>query len=94
MGLSYKRVPWVRRERCNACRLCDTLCPHGCLAVRGETGVLVQAGACTSEGLCVSNCPERAIKMVWARVKGDTSVGLWRTAGALADRRTAVVSKR
>jgi len=77
--LSQKWVPSVRRDRCQACGLCCSICPYGCLDLFDGVGALVRAGACTSEEHCVSACPEGAIHMIWARVEGDRSVGRWRS---------------
>jgi ferredoxin len=70
----YKRLPVVRKTRCVACGLCGSVCPFGCLEVRGEFGVLIQDHACTSEGDCVSACPNGAIQMKWVRLRGDHSL--------------------
>ncbi|MBZ5728995.1 MAG: hypothetical protein LAP87_28965 [Acidobacteriia bacterium] len=76
----------MRRDRCNSCGHCGSICPHGCLDVLHETGTLVRPGACTSDEQCVYTCPEEAIHMVWAPVKGDRAIGRWRS-GSFPSRR-------
>ncbi|MBZ5620634.1 MAG: 4Fe-4S binding protein [Acidobacteriia bacterium] len=78
MQISYKRVPVVRKTRCTACGLCESVCPHACLGVLSGSGALVQPDACTSEGYCVSACQESAIHMRWMRLNGNRSIGQWR----------------
>jgi formate hydrogenlyase subunit 6/NADH:ubiquinone oxidoreductase subunit I len=57
---------------CTACKLCETACPIGCIAigvgknaegVRGMTEFAVDAGKCMYCGLCVEPCPTGAIRM-------------------------------
>jgi ferredoxin len=79
--LSQKWVPSVRRDRCQACGLCGSICPNGCLDLLDGAGAVVRAEACTSEEQCVSACPEGAIRMMWARAEGDRSIGRWRGNG-------------
>lgn len=78
MQVFYKRVPFVRKDRCVGCGLCGWFCPHDCLEVRCKTGVLVRPNECTSEGACVSACPEQALQMRWLKLDGNRLVGDWR----------------
>ena len=63
----------IAADRCKACELCVTACPHHCLAldpaavnVLGYHPVrLVDAAACTSCVLCARVCPD-AIFTVYA----------------------------
>ena len=56
----------IAGDRCKACELCVTACPHNCLALDGTVvnrlGYhpvrLVDAAACTSCVLCARVCPD------------------------------------
>jgi MinD superfamily P-loop ATPase len=82
MRVAYKQVPRVRRECCDGCGVCGAICPHGCLLVVEGLGVLVRPEVCSSEGSCVSGCPQRALRMVWAPLHADHSIGRWRSASS------------
>ncbi len=64
-----KQAPSVDFDRCTACELCVSFCPHGCLGIVKERAALVRRAECRGEGLCVTICPERAIRMVSAPVR-------------------------
>ena len=79
-----KWVPQVHAQRCTACGICGSVCPHSCLDVVEGVGVLVRPEDCSSEEDCVDACPEKAIRMRWMPVGGKPSIGRWRTPPARA----------
>ena len=82
MRVSFKWVPSVHQDCCAGCGLCGAVCAHGCLAVVDGVGALVLPEACTSEASCVSACRLGAIRMVWAPLGADHSIGRWGSAGS------------
>lgn len=48
-------------ERCNGCRMCETVCPHGVLVVEDRKARIADLDACMECGACVMNCPEKAL---------------------------------
>jgi NAD-dependent dihydropyrimidine dehydrogenase PreA subunit len=87
-----KWVPYIDVERCKACGICGEVCPHDCLGVIDGIAALVRPDLCRSEGTCVEVCPERAIRMRFMPVDGDSSVGRWHVPHADV-RRKAEVSR-
>jgi len=47
---------------CDTCGLCLSYCPHGALAIDGDS-VACNAGRCTGCGLCVEMCPRSALRL-------------------------------
>ncbi|KUG28395.1 ferredoxin [hydrocarbon metagenome] len=47
--------------RCVGCGLCETVCPHGVLALDGDRAVIVDRDGCMECGACVTNCPAGAV---------------------------------
>jgi ferredoxin len=61
----YVPVPAIDHETCVAaagCRECVKACPHGALASDAGT-VTVDRSACSTCGLCVAVCPQRAVDL-------------------------------
>lgn len=50
-------------EKCNGCRLCVTVCPHGVLGFENKKAFLADRDACMECGACAINCPEDAISV-------------------------------
>jgi heterodisulfide reductase subunit A-like polyferredoxin len=50
-------------EKCNGCRMCMRVCPHGVFAMNGKRASLLDKGACMECGACAMNCPEEAISV-------------------------------
>ena len=50
-------------EKCNGCRMCMRVCPHGVFAMNGKRASLHDKGACMECGACAMNCPEEAISV-------------------------------
>jgi ferredoxin len=62
----YRYVPGVATlaldaEKCNGCRMCETVCPHGVLRVEDRKARIVDLDACMECGACVMNCAEGAL---------------------------------
>ena len=50
-------------ERCVGCGACETVCPHGVLALAGEKVQLVDGDGCMECGACAMNCPTAAVSV-------------------------------
>ncbi|MFQ5906045.1 MAG: mercury methylation ferredoxin HgcB [bacterium] len=49
-------------DKCTACGLCEIVCPHGVLEVKGKAAI-VDRDACMECGACMLNCPADAIRV-------------------------------
>lgn len=49
--------------KCNGCRTCTQVCPHGVFAMDGRKARIVERDACMECGACALNCPENAISV-------------------------------
>jgi ferredoxin len=49
--------------KCNGCRMCETVCPHGVLAVVDRRARIVDRDGCMECGACSMNCAEGAITL-------------------------------
>jgi MinD superfamily P-loop ATPase len=54
-------VPIIDKTLCNGCGLCVAACHCNALVMQAGKAVVVQASACSYEGLCELICPVRAI---------------------------------
>lgn len=50
-------------EKCNGCRACTLVCPHGVFAIQDKRAVLADRGACMECGACALNCSTGAISV-------------------------------
>lgn len=50
-----------KKELCNGCKMCSTVCPHGVFDQKGRIAELVSPAACMECGACQRNCPTGAI---------------------------------
>lgn len=50
-------------EKCNGCKACTLVCPHGVFAMQDKRAVLVDRGACMECGACALNCSTGAISV-------------------------------
>ena len=49
-------------EKCNGCRMCTVVCPHGVFAIGDDKhAFLADRGACMECGACALNCATGAI---------------------------------
>ena len=48
-------------SRCNGCRMCTTVCPHGVFRVEAGVAAIVDKDACMECGACARNCEQGAI---------------------------------
>lgn len=68
-SLKYKTGDWrgpftpkINQEKCTRCLLCWIYCPDGAIE-RVEDGVRINLDYCKGCGICVSECPVKAITM-------------------------------
>jgi NAD-dependent dihydropyrimidine dehydrogenase PreA subunit len=50
-------------EKCNGCRLCQTVCPHTVFRVEEGKAQIVDRDACIECGACALNCAPGAISV-------------------------------
>ncbi len=50
-------------DKCNGCRMCETVCPHAVFAVTGGKARIVDLDACMECGACVRNCQPGALSV-------------------------------
>ncbi|HEY3318447.1 MAG TPA: mercury methylation ferredoxin HgcB [Coriobacteriia bacterium] len=50
-------------EKCNGCKVCETVCPHGVLAVEDRKARIADFGACMECGACALNCEAGALSV-------------------------------
>lgn len=50
-------------ERCNGCRQCATVCPHGVFGMVDARALVVDRDACMECGACSLNCAAGAIEV-------------------------------
>ena len=50
-------------EKCNGCRVCTVVCPHGVFAMADKRAVIADRGACMECGACALNCSAGAISV-------------------------------
>lgn len=48
-------------EKCNGCRMCIIVCPHGVFAIEKHRARITDIDSCMECGACSNNCPEGAI---------------------------------
>lgn len=48
-------------SRCNGCRTCVQVCPHGVLEMHAKRARVIDRDACMECGACALNCPEQAL---------------------------------
>ncbi|HDN62569.1 4Fe-4S binding protein [Candidatus Bathyarchaeota archaeon] len=68
-SLKYKTGDWrgpftpkINQEKCTRCLLCWIYCPDGAIERVGD-GVRINLDYCKGCGICVSECPVKAITM-------------------------------
>ena len=50
-------------ERCVACGMCITVCPHGVFEFAGKKVGIADLDGCMECGACANNCPTEAIRV-------------------------------
>lgn len=50
-------------EKCNGCRLCTQVCPHGVFVVEDRRARITDKDACMECGACAMNCAQGAITL-------------------------------
>lgn len=50
-------------SRCNGCRTCTLVCPHGVLKMNGRRAMIRDRDRCMECGACARNCPEQALNV-------------------------------
>ena len=70
--------------KCNGCRMCLTVCPHGVFEVKNRRAIIVNKDSCMECGACQLNCPQEAIKV--KQGVGCAAAIIW---GALTGRKPA-----
>ncbi|MEI7662836.1 MAG: mercury methylation ferredoxin HgcB [Bacteroidota bacterium] len=51
------------RDKCNGCRMCTIVCPHGVFVVETGKAMIVSRDLCMECGACEKNCSENAIRV-------------------------------
>ena len=51
------------RSRCNGCRTCTMVCPHGVLTMEGRHARIHNGDRCMECGACALNCTTEAIRV-------------------------------
>jgi NAD-dependent dihydropyrimidine dehydrogenase PreA subunit len=65
-GIGYRYLTGVAtlqldQVRCNGCRMCTEVCPHGVFEVEHQKAAIVDLDACMECGACAINCDSGAI---------------------------------
>ncbi|MFC1992388.1 4Fe-4S binding protein [Chloroflexota bacterium] len=63
IGDWFKLKP-VFNEKCTYCLLCWLLCPDGAIIQLGDKKLGVDESLCKNCGICVQECPIKAVEMV------------------------------
>ncbi len=50
-------------KKCNGCRVCMQVCPHGVFEIRDRFAHIADRGACMECGACTLNCAQGAISV-------------------------------
>ncbi len=50
-------------EKCNGCRACTQVCPHGIFEIADGRAAIVDLDACMECGACALNCAQGAIAL-------------------------------
>ncbi|MEJ2041230.1 MAG: 4Fe-4S binding protein, partial [Desulfosarcinaceae bacterium] len=78
----------IDERLCGRCLTCFRTCPHGAVAIVNDRQPQIQPNACVGCGLCVSQCPARAISLGPTPLnpgkEGQTVVYACRRSGSLA----------
>ena len=48
-------------EKCDGCRMCVIVCPHGVFAIENKRARITDIDSCMECGACMTNCAEGAI---------------------------------
>jgi len=73
MAVDTPIIPVFDGKKCNACGICETICPYGALKnQKGATPELIYE-YCMGCAMCQGRCPKQAINMV----KKDTGELIW-----------------
>ncbi len=68
MNTALRYIPEVATitldvERCNGCRICTLVCPHGVIEIHDKRARLTDRDACMECGACARNCEQEAIAL-------------------------------
>jgi NAD-dependent dihydropyrimidine dehydrogenase PreA subunit len=66
IGTGFRHLPGVATlkldtVRCNGCRICTEVCPHGVFEIENQKAAIVDLDACMECGACAVNCESGAI---------------------------------
>lgn len=50
-------------DKCDGCKMCTVVCPHGVFHVEEKKVSVVNRDKCMECGACANNCPEDAIQV-------------------------------
>ncbi|MBN2441702.1 MAG: 4Fe-4S dicluster domain-containing protein [Spirochaetales bacterium] len=70
--------------KCNGCRMCLAVCPHGVFEIENKRATIVKKDSCMECGACQLNCPREAITV--KQGVGCAAAIIW---GALTGREPA-----
>jgi len=53
----------LNTEKCNGCRMCTIVCPHGVFAMNNGKSAIKDRDSCMECGACMKNCVPGAISV-------------------------------
>jgi Pyruvate/2-oxoacid:ferredoxin oxidoreductase delta subunit/DNA-binding Lrp family transcriptional regulator len=78
-------IPRVEQSLCSKCKKCMTICPVNAAFIKygskedlSDAKVIIREDICIGCGICASNCPKEAIKLVKVRTGPELEAQLWK----------------
>jgi pyruvate ferredoxin oxidoreductase delta subunit len=63
--------PKYLQKDCIACKMCQQICPEGCISGKEKNSFIPDYNYCKGCGLCAIICPKKDIEMVEEEFKGE-----------------------
>lgn len=54
--------PFVDKEKCNGCGICEMYCPDSCISIEDDIAVISEV-YCKGCGICAYECRRKAVNM-------------------------------